>query len=211
MNSKLRAVIDQEILRVTQVDASHGITHIKRVWNNVKKIVQHLEEEVDLEVLEIATSLHDAVSLPKNHPERHLSSKYSAQRAQEILTSTSYPEDKIREVMHAIEAHSFSRGLAPETLEAKVLQDADRIDALGAIGIARCFYVTGSMKRELYSEEDPMAQNRELNDQQFAVDHFYKKLFRLPETMQTEAGRTVALEKVAYMREFLQVLNEEIS
>lgn len=120
--------------------------------------------------------------------------------------------DHFDALQDAVLCHSYSRGLNPKTLEGRVFQDADRLDALGAIGIARTFAVTGSMGRSFYHPEDPFFQMaRELNDREYAVDHFYRKLFTLENTMQTEAGRKIAREWTERQRVFLAWLESEIS
>jgi uncharacterized protein len=112
-------------------------------------------------------------------------------------------KDLIPEVEHAVEAHSFSAAIPVRTLEAGVVQDADRLDALGSIGIARCLLTGGAMGSEIYHHEDPFGTRRELDDRAYMVDHFYAKLFKLPATMQTKAGREEALRRVAQMEVFL--------
>jgi uncharacterized protein len=114
------------------------------------------------------------------------------------------------QTQHAIEAHAFSANIHPRTKEAKILQDADRIEALGALGIARCFAVSGLLARPLFDPEDPFAERRQLDDSRFAIDHFAQKLLKLPETMQTETGRTLALERVNVMHGYLRQLASEL-
>jgi uncharacterized protein len=113
-------------------------------------------------------------------------------------------------VKNAIHAHSFSANVTPTTIEAKILQDADRMEALGAIGIARTFYVSGQMSRAMFHPEDPLGENRELNDTEYALDHFQLKLLKLPELFKTATGRKVAEERVEFVREFMIRLDGEV-
>ena len=113
-------------------------------------------------------------------------------------------------IYHAIEAHSFSANIETETLEARIVQDADRLEAVGAIGITRCFLTGGSMGTPLYDPSDPFAENRDPDDRRFTLDHFYCKLLGLAETMKTDAGRAEAVKRTDYMRAFLQQLGSEI-
>jgi len=99
----------------------------------------------------------------------------------------------------------------PLTPEAKILQDADRMEALGAIGLARVFYTAGVLHQRLFDGNDPLAAHRELDDQQYSLDHFSVKLFRLPALMNTATGRRLADEKVEYLRQFLQKIEGEIA
>ena len=135
----------------------------------------------------------------------------AAQKAIEILTRVDWEQDKVQMVAHAIEAHSFSANVIPTTLEAKILQDADRLDAIGHIGIARCFYVSGRLGRAIYDPENPDASNRELDDAKYAVDHFYKKLLQLSGSFQTETGSQLGAERHKITRDFLNGLLDEVS
>ena len=135
----------------------------------------------------------------------------AAEKAMDILRELDYPGEYLQDIAHAIEAHSFSAKITPRTLEAKVVQDADRIDALGAVGIARCLLTAGVMDSSLYSPLDPFCREREPDDRRFAVDHFYTKLFRLKDSFQTRAARVEAEARTAYMQHYLEQLQHEIS
>ncbi len=112
---------------------------------------------------------------------------------------------------HAIRVHPFSRGLPPGTLEAAVLQDADRLDSIGAIGIARCFATGSVMGAPFYDEADPFARSRALDDKRFSLDHFPAKLLRIAGTLHTETARAVAATRVKLMEVFLDQLGQEIA
>ena len=191
-------------------DASHDIHHARRVKGLCREIAE-LEGAGDLLTLTAAAYLHDIVNLPKDHPERHLASRYAADAAAPILRAIGLDEARIAAASHAIVTHSFSAGFRPETLEARILQDADRQEALGAIGIARLFYVAGRMGSALFDPDDPLAARRALDDKRFALDHFAQKLFKLPEMMQTEGGRQLALHRVDHMKDFVAQLMRELS
>ena len=170
-------------------DAAHDIAHFHRVWMTAQGIMA--DEDSDPLVVLTACYFHDIVSLPKNHPERSHSSRLAARKTREILSRDfpDFPPDRYAAVEHAIEAHSFSAGIAPQSLEAKIVQDADRLEALGAIGLARVFAVSGALGAALFDADDPFAGTRELDDKAFALDHFQTKLLRLPDTMQTARRR----------------------
>lgn len=112
-------------------------------------------------------------------------------------------------VIHAIEAHSFSANIAPTTIEARIVQDADRLDALGALGLARLFYTAGRMESALAHSTDPLAQHRALDDRRYALDQIEAKLATLPTTMQTKEGRVIANQRVQWLREFRDRFEEE--
>jgi uncharacterized protein len=148
--------------------------------------------------------------VPKDAPDRADASRRAAEAARAFLKSEGYPEQWIPDIEHAIAAHSYSGDVAPETTEAKVVQDADRLDALGAIGIARCFTVGGALDQSLYDPDDPFCDDRAPDDDTYTLDHFYAKLLRLPDTMQTEAGRAEAEQRAAFLQTYLDRLRDEI-
>ncbi len=145
-------------------------------------------------VILTACYFHDIVSLAKDHPQRQRSSILAAEETRRLLREefVQFPAEKIEAVCHAIAAHSFSAQIAPLTTEAKIVQDADRLEALGAIGLARVFAVSGALGVALFDGEDPFAQHRPLDDKRYALDHFQTKLLKLPQTMQTARGKQLA-------------------
>lgn len=193
-------------------DGSHDLGHFQRVW----KAAQYIDREegcvADPLILLTASYFHDLVSLPKNSPERSAASRLSAERTVMLLRDvfTDFPPEKIEGVRHAIHAHSFSAQVTPLTIEARILQDADRMEALGAIGLARVFYTAGQLSQRLFDAEDPLAQERMPNDSQYSLDHFQVKLFKLPALMNTVTGRRLAEEKAEYLRQFLRTIEGEI-
>ncbi len=155
--------------------------------------------------------LHDCVAVAKDSPLRAQGSKLAAEAATKFLAGTAYPQELLPEVFHAIEAHSYTANIPTRTLEAAVVQDADRLDSLGAIGIARCLLVGGRLNRPICDNEDPFCDGRDPDDGQFTIDHFYAKLFKLPETMKTDAGRQEAQRRAGIMRRYLDDLRKEIT
>jgi len=199
-----------------KVDGSHDLGHFQRVWKAARAINWEEENPADPLILLAAAYFHDLVSLPKDHPGRSESSRLSAERTVELLRTTfggdgGFPPEKIEGVRHAIHAHSFSAGVKPLTVEAKILQDADRLEAMGAIGLARVFYTAGQLQSRLFDPEDPLAENREPDDRRFALDHFSVKLLKLPALMNTVTGRRLAENNAAYLVQFLQKIGSEIA
>ena len=189
-------------------EAAHDFGHVQRVAANARLIAE--AEGADLGVVLPAALLHELVSLPKDHPDSPRSGVLCAERAVDVLRRENYPEGQIEAIAYCIRVHPFSLGVVPETLEARVLQDADRLDALGAIGIARCFAVGADMKRPFYDPDDPFCQARAPDDKRWTLDHFYKKLLRLPDALHTEAARGMARERAAFIEAFLVQLGREI-
>jgi len=191
-----------------KIDGSHDVSHLLRVWRNVCAIRD--DEGGDARVLVAATLLHDCVAVEKNSPFRSRASRLAAARASELLTEMGWDEESIASVAHAIEAHSFSAQITPRTLEARILQDADRLDALGMVGVARVFYVSGRMGRYLYDPFDPHATQRPYDDKNFAVDHFHTKLLHLADGFQTRTGASLAKVRHERLKRCLDELMEEV-
>ncbi|HLF31040.1 MAG TPA: HD domain-containing protein [Xanthomonadales bacterium] len=206
--AELQAHCAQFVASVEAADAAHDISHVRRVANNVAELTR--KENADARVTLPAAWLHDCVAVAKNSPLRAQGSKLAAQAATEFLRAIGYPGELLDQVFHAIEAHSYSAAIPAHSLEARVVQDGDRLDSLGAIGIARCLLVGGRLNRPLCSVEDPFCEQREPDDARFTVDHFYAKLFKLPATMQTAAGRAEAERRAALMRDYLSQLRLEL-
>lgn len=191
-------------------DASHDLGHFRRVYHTAKQIANGEQEPVDLLVILAAAYFHDIVSLPKNHPDNKMSSRYAAKKAKEILQEMNFPSEKIEPICHAIATHSYSSGLQPETIEAKIIQDADRMESLGALGAMRAFYVSGRIGREPFDPDDLHAKKRHLDDKAFGLDHFYVKLFKLPALLQTKNGRLFANQRVEFLKFFIEELDANV-
>lgn len=191
-------------------DAAHDISHFRRVWATAQRLSD--EENADPLVILTACYFHDIVSLPKNDPQRSRSSVWASEKTVSILRNDfpDFPEHLYPAVAHAIEAHSHSANIAPETREAKIVQDADRLESLGAIGLARVFSVAGRLNVSLFDAQDPFADSRALNDQRYALDHFQNKLLRLHATMQTEQGKALAEHNARYLVQFMAKISAEL-
>ncbi|MBN7804727.1 HD domain-containing protein [Agrobacterium rosae] len=189
-------------------DGSHDLAHIHRVFRNALRI--RSQEGGNGRVLAASVLLHDCVAVEKNSPMRAEASRLAAEKASGILVELGWDDADIQAVDHAILTHSFSANITPQTLEAKILQDADRLDAIGMVGAARCFYIAGRMGSALYDPADPLAKNRPLDDRRFAIDHFENKLFKLADGFQTETGRQIAKERHERLQQVLDLFLDEI-
>ncbi|CUI09114.1 HD domain-containing protein [Massilia antarctica] len=189
-------------------DGAHDINHLHRVWRNAQALLASHPEADALAVM-AACYLHDLVNLPKNHPQRTMASRQSAELARRELAAIDFPAARLDSVAHAIETHSFSAALPPRTVEAQLVQDADRLDALGAVGLARLFYIAGQMGSALAHPSDPLALERERDDSAYALDHIDVKLARLPAMMQTAAGRALAQARLAQLTAFRAAFAQE--
>lgn len=205
---KVLDLLEKQIKKKIQNDPAHDFEHIMRVYKNAKKLCK--KENANEKIVLSATLLHDIVSYPKSDKRSKYSSQESANEAKKILSTLDYTKNEIVIICDAIRDHSFSRGKIPKTLEGKILQDADRLDALGAIGIARVFAVAGSEKRSFYNNEDPFCKNRKFDDKTWSLDHFYQKLLTLESLMNTKSAKIEAKKRTKFLQSFLAELKKEI-
>lgn len=190
-------------------DPAHDLFHALRVCRTGVAIAE--AEGADPMIVALASLLHDAASGPKLRERSGEAEERGLETIKDLLKSWRYPEDVIERVLYAVEVHSYSKGIEPATLEARVLQDADRLDALGAIGIARAFLTGGALGRPLYDPDDPFCRGRDPDDLRWNLDHFYKKILKLEEGMQTETAKREARRRGEVVRRYLSDLEEEIS
>ncbi|MBX9769360.1 MAG: HD domain-containing protein [Bdellovibrionales bacterium] len=189
-------------------DPSHDALHLHRVVQNCRLLSRH--HSCNERVLLAAALLHDIVNIPKNHPERAQASRLAAERAGAFLAQNDFSLEEVSHVQAVIREHSFSAGLKPTSRESEILQDADRLDALGAVGVMRTVTCGTKMGSRYYSEQEPVPVMRALDDRAHTVDHFYVKLFRLAEMMNTEFGKKEAERRVSFMKTFLFQLETEV-
>lgn len=189
-------------------DPAHDWAHIDRVAATAKKLCEG--ENVSTEYVLAGVYCHDLINLPKDHPDRKNASSLSAKEAEPLLIKAGFSDGEIAIIRKAIIEHSYSKGLKPTCLEAAIVQDADRLDALGAIGILRCAAVNTQMKSSFYDAFDPLAEMRELDDKKYMLDHYFVKLFKLPELMNTERAKMIAHERIMFMQTFIRQLMSEV-
>ncbi len=194
--------------RLEGAPPSHDFSHVLRVVESAQRIA--LAEGANLEVCRTAALLHELVNLPKNHPGSALSGDLCAEEARALLEREGHEPSFCDEVALAIRDHAFSKGVVPSGLSSRVLQDADRLDAIGAIGVARCMATASEMGSLFYAPTDPTCRERAPDDKAFALDHFYKKLFLVPERLHTSTARRMAAERMAFMKAFVEQLGREV-
>ena len=188
--------------------SGHDFFHSMRVYRTAINIAE--AEHADLEVVALAALLHDV-------DDRKLSPMTAEKKenAARFMRSQNVPESEIRQVCQIIDEVSFkgTDSVRPSTPEGKCVQDADRLDALGAIGIARTFAYGGSHNRAIYDPELPpraaMNQAQYYSSKSTSLNHFYEKLFLLEGMMNTETGKAIARKRTQYMQQFVdEFLNE---
>ena len=200
--------ISNDVKKIIENDSAHDFEHIMRVYKNAKKLCK--QEKVNEKLVLCAVLLHDIVSYPKSDKRSKNSSIDSAKKAIIILKRYGFTENEITIISDAIREHSFSQKKTPKTIEGKILQDADRLDALGAIGIARGFATGGSLKRPFYNIDDPFCKKRNVDDETWTLDHFFQKLLKLEFLMNTKSGKIEAKKRTRILKEYLKQLKNEI-
>ncbi len=187
------------------MDASHDFQHIERVYKNAETILAS-EPEANSEIVKLAVLLHDVSDA------KYTTTKESEERILAALDLTDEERNFIREVIASV---SFNGGneLEAKTIEAKIVRDADRLDAIGAVGIARTFAFGGAKGRKLYDDAEETRSNMSVEEYRTkstaSVTHFYEKLLLLKDLMVTEKGRQMAEERHEFMVSFLRQLKNE--
>lgn len=187
------------------MDASHDFQHIERVYKNAETILQ-TEPDANSEIVKLAVLLHDVSDA------KYTDTKDAEER---ILAALDLSEDKRNHIREVIASVSFNGGneLEAKTIEAKIVRDADRLDAIGAVGIARTFAYGGAKGRKLYDDAEEARFNMSVEEYRTkstaSVTHFYEKLLLLKDLMVTEKGRQMAEERHEFMVSFLRELKKE--
>lgn len=190
-------------------DAAHDLGHMLRVARLALRLAR--AEGADPETCVAGALLHDLVYRPKNHPESPQTAQMAADLVPRWCRETPGLESRAEAVASAIESHSWSGGGTPAHLEAAVVQDADRLEALGAIGIARVFATGASFGAGLWHGEDPWSEHRGLDDKAWSLDHFQTKLLKLADRMNTASGRRLAEARQRTLLAYLADLRGELA
>lgn len=188
-------------------EPGHDLAHSLRVaaWT-----LELLPAPTDRRGAIAAALLHDLVNVPKDSPARAQASELSAEAARPLLTRAGFAPVDVDAICGAIRDHSFSSGRAPASELGRALQDADRLEALGALGVLRTASTGVALGAVYFHPDDPWASSRSLDDRAYTVDHFFTKLLGLPARMGTPRGRAEAERRVAFLRRFLEELAVEI-
>lgn len=219
--SKIKEIVQR---KMKGVGPSHDFSHVMRVYRLCMEIAKEYRGRVDAEVLKLAALLHDVA---REREDRDKTGKIchateSAREAEKILKKFGYPEERIEKVKYCILAHRFRTNVKPKTLEAKILFDADKLDMLGAVGIARSFMTAGKYGQKIYPEiplkeyvKENLTDGRlegRIKDisKHSPVFEFETKIKHIPEKLYTERAKRMAEKRVKFMREFFKRLEGEI-
>jgi uncharacterized protein len=190
-------------------ESAHDFDHVLRVLAMAERLAR--AEGADIDVVRTATLLHDIARADEDTTGGD-HALMAAERARDLVLSRGMTPAQADAVSHAIAAHRFRTSMPPQTIEAKVLFDADKLDSIGAIGVARAYQVSGALNQRLWSEVSPdaMATRDQRNSDHSAYAEFVVKLSKVRERLYTAAARKIADERHAYMAEFFARLGQEI-
>jgi uncharacterized protein len=192
-------------------EPAHDFFHVERVVTNVVAIARGERVSAEVEAAACtAALLHELFTLPKNHPDSARAGDRCAEKARELLEREGAPSWLIEPACAAIGDHSFSKGVLPDAAESRLLQDADRLDAIGAIGLARMWATCADMKRPFYAPDDPFCASRAPDDKLWGLDHVFKKLLAIPARLHTETARALAEQRVVFLNAYLDQLRAEL-
>ncbi len=204
VRSELIRIAEQ---RVSGQDPGHDMSHVLRVLANAEMIAR--EEGGDLEILTPAALFHDVIQYPRNDPRSPLHAQESADETVRILNSIlDYPKEKIDAVHYAIQMHNKKE--APDTLEARIIQDADNLEITGAIIVMRMCASAGIMGRARYHLDDPWAENRECDGLKWTLDYYTSRLVNVENEMHTASGRRIAQRRTVFLKKFMEELKMEL-
>ncbi|MBN2038508.1 MAG: HD domain-containing protein [Spirochaetes bacterium] len=188
---------------------SHDWDHTLRVYNTCMHIGR--KENADMEILKIAAILHD---IGREHQDKHNGKYCHAEQgailAKKLLSEFQMDENKISRIIHCIETHRFRGSLIPESREAKILFDADKLDSIGAVGIGRAFLFAGEIGAKLHDKNVDIETTESYSRDDTCYREYLVKLRYVKERMQTNEGRRIAEERHNFMVEFFNRLNREI-
>lgn len=193
-----------------QEGSGHSLDHTMRVYQNALTISQG--EPVDMDIVRAAALLHDIGRHAQDSGEVKCHAQEGARMAEEYLLTTDFPPGKIAQVVYAIKVHRYGDGITPETAEAAILQDADRLDSLGAITIARVFTYGAMKNRPMHDPElTPDVDGTYVGgDSSTSIIHLYTKVLQItPDTFKTEKAREIADQRYPFVLEFVQRFEKE--
>ena len=206
--STVEQIKDFAVRCFSNARASHDWEHTQRVYN----LCMHIGrvEGADLAVLEIAAYLHDVGRSYEDESKGEIChAEKGAEIARNLLAKHSIPDDQMGNIIHCIQSHRFRGDRQPETLEAKVLFDADKLDAIGAVGIARTFLFAGEVGAKLHNPYIEPEDTEPYTEEDTGYREYKLKLSRIKERMLTAEGRRMAEERHAFMKRFFQRLTDE--
>jgi uncharacterized protein len=203
MNDKFFSELKEKIQPNFEQGGSHAFDHTQRVYDLSLKLAKG--QAVDIDILKAVALLHDIARMKEDCKEVQCHAEHGSEMAEKILEETNFPKEKIERVCYAIKIHRHSKGIKAETKEAQILQDADRLDALGAITIARMFSTGGKINRPIYDSNKPLGKIHLGYEMESTIHGFYAKILKItPDTFYTEKAKKIAKKRYAFVEKFLK-------
>jgi len=202
MDNEFFEKLKQSIQHNYESGGSHAFDHTQRVYNLALKLAKG--ENVDLDIIRASALLHDVAREKEDKKEIECHAEHGAEMAEKILRKMNFPEEKIEKVCYAIRVHRHSKGIIAETKEAQIVQDADRLDALGAITIARMFSTGGKLGRPIFDSNIPFGKDNGLHNSS-VIHSFYKRILTItPDTFNTGKAKDIAERRYAFVEKYLK-------
>ena len=189
-------------------ESSHDLDHTSRVCRNADKLLAELPE-ADADVVRLAALLHDVARPEEKGNSRVCHAKRGAEKAEKILKELNVEASLAQRIVAAVRTHRYRDNNVPASLEAQIVYDADKLDSLGAVGIGRAFLFAGKFGARLHNTEKEALTHRAYSKEDTAYREYLVKLRKLPDAMLTAPGKRMALERIGFMQEFFDRLNEE--
>jgi len=202
---KVRGIVQA---RLAGADGCHDWDHTKRVCRNAELLLAEFPD-ADAQVVRLAALLHDVGRPEEKADGRVCHARRGAQLAGEILTELLAEPEKIRKVVAAVRTHRYRDDQTPASLEAGIVYDADKLDSLGAVGIGRAFLFAGKVGARLHNTEKEALESAAYSAEDTAYREYLVKLRKLPDAMRTLPGKRLARERIKFMQDFFDRLNEE--
>lgn len=214
--SRLKQIVEKELM---EASPAHDMNHVMRVYYLCIHLAKY-ESNLDLDVLKTAALLHDIARVKESQEVDH--AVLGAAMSEKILKGLGYPEEKIERVKHCVAAHRFRGEIRPKTIEAKILFDADKLDVLGAIGVARAFIIAGEAGEKIYSDlpvdqyvrvnlvgGNPNGRIKDLSKHAPNLE-FETKFKHIPDILHTQKAKEIGRQRLEYMKRFFETLRREI-
>jgi len=194
--------LKKEIKHRFKSDISHGFDHTERVYNTALGLAKN--KKVDLDVVEISALLHDIARNKEERNSKICHAKEGAKMAQQILKKYHLSKEKVTNIAHCIETHRYSKKLTPKTIEAQIIQDADRLDAIGAISIARVFAYSGKTKMPFHNASIKPKKVYLGEASETSINHFFEKILKIkPNNFNTKKAKGIAKERYRFTKNFV--------
>lgn len=208
MKDKFFISIKEKVLPCFEEAGSHDFSHTERVYNLAVKIAK--AEKADLKIIKAAALLHDIARCKEEKGEIKCHAETGAELAEEILKEINFPADKILKVKDCIKVHRYSKNLKANTKEEEILQDADRLDAIGAITIGRIFQYSAKQNRPAHTPNIPPRQVYDTQKSTSAINHFYEKILKItPDTFKTQKAKKIAKKRYDFTKKFVDQFIKE--